>query len=76
MGQIPPDWAQLISADDVEWSRTTRRVRHAKKPSRARLDPEQIEEIRASAEPQRQLAAKYGVHQSRISRIKNGKMNE
>jgi hypothetical protein len=36
-----------------------------------KLTPSAVAEIRASCEPQKVLAERYGVHQSHISRIKN-----
>lgn len=40
--------------------------------SRAKLTPEIVQEIKASSEPQRVIAAKYGIVQSTVSQIKRG----
>lgn len=44
----------------------------AKARSRAKLTPEIVQEIKASSEPQRVIAAKYGIVQSTVSQIKRG----
>lgn len=60
-------------ADMVKKGRARNRPRPGESNPLAKLRAEQVIEIRESSEPQRILAARYGIDQSTVSNIKTGR---
>ena len=71
---VNPDHLKLGSiADNIKDAAAKNRIQHGETHSNATLTNRQCDEIRASTEVQSVVAKRYGISQSHVSNIRQGK---